>query len=167
MSEPTTKRQLLDQVQQERQRWQGLLAEIGQERMELPGVTGEWTVKDTVAHMVTWWRREVALLASAQRGERPPDHPPQSQIPIINEWIYRTNRDRPLAHVLRDAEDIWQELSEKLAQLPEDALFDPQRFDWMNSRALGPGILENVAEHFHGEHEPLIRSWLSTQQSQN
>ena len=83
MSISTTKQQLLEQVQQEREQWEGLLAEIGFERMEVPGVTGDWTMKDTLAHLVTWWRREVALLASAQRGERPPAHPPQSQVPII------------------------------------------------------------------------------------
>ena len=85
MSAPTTKQQLLEQVQQEREQWEGLLAEIGLERMEVPGVTDDWTMKDTIAHMTTWCRREVGLLAAAQRGERPPDHPPQTQVPIINE----------------------------------------------------------------------------------
>src|SRR3954447_6069590 len=139
MSVPTTKQQLLEQVQHEREQWEGLLDEIGLERMELPGVTGDWTMKDTIAHMVTWWRREVALLASAQRGERAPDHPPQSQVPIINEWIHRTNRDRPLAHILRDAQDVWQQLAERLHALPEDTLLDSGRFDWMQGRALGAG----------------------------
>src|SRR5262249_36205718 len=83
MAGPSTKQQLLDQVQQERELWEALLAEIGFERMEVPGVTRDWTMKDTIAHMTTWWRREVALLASVQRNERPPDHPPQSQVPII------------------------------------------------------------------------------------
>src|SRR5262245_22152690 len=114
MPVPTTKQQLLDQVQQEGEIWEGLLAEIGPERMEVPGVTGDWTMKDTIAHMTTWWRREVSLLAAAERGERPPDHPPQSQVPIINEWTHRTNRDRPLADVLRDSQDIWQQFGEKI-----------------------------------------------------
>jgi hypothetical protein len=163
MSVQTMKQQLLEQVQQEREQWEGLLAEIGLERLEIPGVTGDWTMKDTINHMTTWWRREVALLASVQRGERPPEHPPQSQVPIINEWIHRTNRDRPLAHVLRDAEDVWQQFAEKLKQLPDEILFDSQRFDWMQGSALGPGILGNFAGHFHEEHEPLIRDWLKKQ----
>jgi len=167
MSVPTTKQQLLDQVQQERAHWEGLLAEIGLERMEVPGVTGDWTLKDTIAHMTTWWRREVALLASVQRGERPPDHPPQSQVPLINEWIHRTNRDRPLAHVLRDSEDVWQQFAEKLKELPDKILFDPGQFSWMEGRGLGPGRLEEFAMHLHEEHEPLIRAWLKQQQPQD
>jgi hypothetical protein len=113
MPEPTTKQQLLEQFQHELALWEELLNVIGPERMEMPGVTGDWTMKDTIAHLTTWWRRELALLASAQRGERPPDHPPQSQVPIINEWIHRTNRDRPLEHVLRDALDVWQQFAGK------------------------------------------------------
>jgi hypothetical protein len=167
MPVPTTKQQLLDQVQQEWGLWEALLAEIGPERMEVPGVTGDWTMKDTIAHLITWWRREVALLASVQRNERPPDHPPQSQVPIINEWIHRTNRDRPIAGVLRDAQDIWQQFAEKLQEMPEQILFDPQRFPWMEGRALGPGILEHFAGHFHEEHEPLIRTWLNKRQAQD
>src|SRR6266487_6870218 len=164
MSVSTTKQQLLNQLQQERELWENLLTEIGPERMEQPGVTGDWTMKDTIAHMTTWWRREVALLAAVQRNERPPDHPPQSQVPIINEWVHRTNRDRPLAHILRDSQDVWQQFAEKLQELPEQILFDPQRFVWMDGRALGPGSLEDFAEHFHEEHEPLIRTWLNKQQ---
>ena len=167
MSVPTTKQELLERVQQERELWEGLLAEIGPERMEVPGVTGDWTMKDTIAHMTTWWRREVALLGSARRGERAPDHPPQSQVPIINEWIHRTNRDRPLAHVLRDSQDVWQQFIERLQALPEDVLLDSERFAWMQGRALGSGILENFAGHFHEEHEPLIRDWLKKQQAQD
>jgi len=160
MSVPDNKPQLLDQLQQERAVWEELLAEIGTGRMETPGVTGDWTMKDTIAHMTTWWRREVALLAAIQRGERPPDHPPQSQVPLINEWIHRTNRDRPLADVLRDAQDAWQQFAEKLKEIPEETLFDARRFDWMEGRALGPGSLEDYIEHFHKEHEPLIRAWI-------
>jgi hypothetical protein len=160
-----TKQQLLDQLQQERQQWEGLLAEVGMQRMETPGVAGEWTMKDTIAHMVTWWRREVALLAAVQRDEQPPDHPPQSQVPIINEWIHRTNRDRPLAHVLRDSEDVWRQFAAQLQELPEETLFASARFAWMDGRALGPGSLANFVGHFHEEHEPLIRAWLSEQQN--
>jgi hypothetical protein len=167
MAVPTTKQQLLEQVQHEREQWEGLLTEIGMGRMEVPGVTGDWTMKDTIAHMTTWWRREVALLASVQRGERPPDHPPQSQVPIINEWIHRTNRDRPLSHVLRDSQDVWQQFAEKLQELPEETLFNQQQFGWMEGRALGPGILDNFAGHFHEEHEPLIRTWLNKRQARD
>jgi hypothetical protein len=88
MQEPTTKQELLDLLQQERADWEALVAEIGGARMELSGVTGVWTMKDTIAHLTTWWRREVARLAAAQRNERPPEHPPQTDVAVINQWVY-------------------------------------------------------------------------------
>jgi len=160
MQEPATKQQLLEQLQREQTAWNALLDEIGHDRMEIPGVTGDWSMKDTIIHLTAWWRRELALLASAQRGERPPEHPPQSLVPIINEWMHRINRDRPLAHILRDAQDVWQQFAEKLQELPEDVLLDRKRFAWMEGHALGPSIFANFTNHLHEEHEPLIRSWL-------
>jgi hypothetical protein len=104
MAAATTKPELIAEIQHEHARWQALLSEIGLERMELPGVTGDWTMKDTLAHLTSWWRREIALVAAVLRGERPSAHPPQPHVQIINQWVHLTNRDRPLQDDLRDAE---------------------------------------------------------------
>src|SRR5215216_1902438 len=159
MEVPTSKQQLLEQLQQERSEWESLLAKIGNHRLELPGVTDRWTMKDTIAHLTTWWRREVARLAAVQRGERPPDHPPQSEVAVINEWVYLTNRDRPIEQVLRDADETWQQYEAEIQQFSEEVLFKDQ-FDWMEGRALGPEMLYHSVIHLHEEHEPLIRAWL-------
>ncbi len=45
----STKEQLMIQLQQEHAQWEALLDEIGRERMEVPGVIGDWTMKDTIA----------------------------------------------------------------------------------------------------------------------
>ena len=83
MELPTSKQQLLAQLRHERSEWQALLAQMGNHRLELPGVTDQWTLKDTIAHLTTWWRREVARLAAVQRGKGPADHPPQSEVTVI------------------------------------------------------------------------------------
>ena len=160
MSVPTTKTQLFTQLQQEHAYWEALLAEIGRERMEEPGVTGDWTMKDTIAHLTTWWRRRVAQLEAARRGERPVDHPPQPHVEIINHWIYLTNRDRPLDDVLRDAEDAWRQFEATLDTFSEETLFDPAAFDWLDGQALGPAVVGGFAKHLHEEHESMIRAWL-------
>ena len=160
MSEGLSKQGLLEDLDREHRQWEALLAAIGTHRMERIGVTPGWSIKDTVAHLTTWWRREVARLAAAGRGERPPDHPSQGEVQIINEWIYLTNRDRPLIDVLRDADDTWRQCRERLQVLPDETLCDPGRFDWMEGRALGPAILHDFVTHLHEEHEPLIRQWL-------
>src|SRR5918997_1125411 len=110
-----TKGQLLEQLRQERTRWEALLAEVGQARMELPHSLDEWTFKDTLVHLTTWWRRNVAILADVRHGERPAEHPSQRDVQVINQWIYYTNRDRPLSVVLRDVAAVWQEFESALS----------------------------------------------------
>ena len=158
-----TKQQLIEQVSAEQAAWEALLAEIGADRLKIPGVTDAWTIKDTIAHLTTWWRREVARLAAVQRGERPPAHSPQSEVAIINQWIYLVNRDRPRTDVLRDAQAVWQEFADHLQELPEATLADREHYVWMDGRPLGAGIVDDFLRHFHEEHEPLIRTWLDTQ----
>ena len=159
----TTKEQLLSQIKQERTDWEALLAEIGVERMEIPGVTGDWTMKDTIAHLTTWWRREIARAEAVRRDECPPDHPPQSDVAIINQWVYLTNRDRPIAAVVRDAQAAWQAFAAAIQALPEPILFARERFTWLEGRTLGAGLLEDFITHLHEEHVPLIRAWLGQQ----
>ena len=155
------KQQLLDRMHQERAQWDALLAEVGQERMEIPGATGEWTFKDTVVHLTVWWRREVGVLAAVRRGERPVPHPDQRDVQVINYWAYHTNRDRPLSDVLRDEREVWRQFEAALGALPERDLAEPGRFDLQDGQALGPGVVENFFSHLHEEHEPLIREWLA------
>jgi hypothetical protein len=51
--------------------------------------------------------------------------------------------------------------------MSEQLLFDTQQFPGMEGRALGPGILDNFAGHFHEEHEPIIRAWLNKRQARD
>jgi hypothetical protein len=157
----SVKRRLLDSVRQERARWDDLLAEVGEDRMEIPGATGDWRFKDIVIHLTAWWRREVGCLEAARRGERPVPHPNQSDVQIINDWMYQTNRDRPLNDVLRDAQAVWQQFGAALEAMPERDLAEPGRFDWLDDQALGSRSVEDFIGHLHEEHEPLIRAWLA------
>ena len=166
MSEAISKQQLLEQFHAARANWEALLAEIGPQRMERAGVMGDWTMKDTIAHLITWWRRAVACLAAAQRGERPPDHPPQTEVAIINQWEFLTNRDRPLADILHDAAATWEQFEALLQAIPEATLSDTKRFTWMEGRPIGAGMIHDFLTHLDKEHEPLIRNWLAHQPNQ-
>jgi hypothetical protein len=51
MTHVPNKSALLEQIERERIFWEQLQAEIGEQRMLVPGATGEWTFKDVVAHL--------------------------------------------------------------------------------------------------------------------
>lgn len=155
-----TKQQLIDWIDEEHAGWEALLKEIGPDRLEIVGVTDQWTMKDTIAHLTTWWRRDVGRLASMQRGERPIDHPSQADVAVINRWIHLVNRDRPVGDVLRDAEATWQDLRARVQALQEAALLGGKQLDWTEGRPAGVAVVDDFLRHFHEEHEQPIREWL-------
>ena len=53
----TTKGDLLEAIEREREAWEALLAEVGEDRMLEAGPMGEWTFKDLVAHLNGWRAR--------------------------------------------------------------------------------------------------------------
>jgi hypothetical protein len=167
----TTKARLLETIQAEHTAWHALLDTIGEDRMLLPGAAGpDWTFKDVIAHLTGWRERTLAeLQAGLRHTELPPppwpaefDEDDPAGLEQINTWIYQANRDRPLAEVLRESEDAWQQMADLVRAMPDDDLLDPQRFAWMGGAPLGPTVLNASFEHLHEEHMPAIRAWLET-----
>jgi hypothetical protein len=156
----TSKAQLLDDLKDEQARWEALLQDIGEDHMTQPGVAGEWSIKDIVAHLTGWRRRTVGRFQAALRHEPtpPPPWPPQLQTDDeINAWIYDANRDRPLADVLRDSRDVFQQLVETLEAFSEAELLELGRSSWLEGE---PVTGATFFAHFHEEHEPDMRVWL-------
>jgi hypothetical protein len=166
MDTPVTKSQLLELIRRERAAWEALLADVGEMHMIQPGVAGDWSFKDVAAHLTAWRQRAVNRLKAAQRGEHPAPAPWTAEVDAaeddpINDWIYRANRDRPLADVLRESRESLEQLEAAVQVLSEQDLTDPQRFPWMGGVSLSESILGNSMDHFHGDHEPAIRAWLA------
>jgi hypothetical protein len=155
-----SKAQLLDEMRDEQARWEALLHDIGEEHMTQPGVAGEWSIKDIVAHLTGWRRRTVERLQAALRHEPapPPPWPPQLQTDDeINAWIYAANHDRPLADVLRESRDVFEQLVETLDAFPDADLLAFMRTAWPGD---APPTGADFFAHFHEEHEPDMRAWL-------
>lgn len=158
---PTSKAQLLDSLKAEQAGWEALLRDIGEEHMTQPDVAGGWSIKDIVAHLTGWRRRTVGRFQAALRHEPAP--PPEWPAHLhdddeINAWIYAANRDRPLADVLRESREVFDQLLATFDAFPEAELLDPARFPWLEGTPLSGGEL---FAHFHEEHEPDMRAWLA------
>lgn len=162
-----TKAALLDRIEEERRFWDALLAEIGEARMEQPGVNGDWTFKDMAAHLIGWRRRTIDRLDAAVRDTSPPPPPwpagleeeNPAELDQINAYFYETNKDRPLADVLAESRKQFRQMRAAVEALPEPILFDPGRFPWMGGEPVAM-VLEYSYRHLHEDHEPDIRAWL-------
>jgi uncharacterized damage-inducible protein DinB len=157
LAAPITKDGFLEEFNKERAAWVALLDEIPTARWTDPGASGDWTVKDVVAHVV-WHEREIlgVLRARAVVGSElwALDTQPR------NEAIYAESRDRPLAEVQADASQTGAELAAEVERLTEEDLNEPDRI-----RDMIPGyrpwqlLADNTYDHYR-DHRSALRAWL-------
>ena len=75
----------------------------------------------------------------------------------INAWMYEANRDRPLAEVLSDSREVFQQLVETLDAISREELQDLRRSLGLEEEQVSGSLF---FAHFHQEHEPDMRAWL-------
>ena len=161
---PISKKQLLAEMQSEQVAWLAVLDEIGEENMTQPEVAGGWSIKDIVAHITGWRRRTVLRFRAAldptvdMTPYWPAELDEDDEVDEINAWIYKANRERPLADVLNDSREVFQQLVTAVDALSDEQLNDPQRFPWLEGERLAGAF---IFGHFHEEHEPDMRAWLA------
>ncbi len=157
------KSELLNWLQEEYQEWEALLDRIGPARMEQPGVNGEWSMKDLVAHLYYGWQpRLIASIQAAQRGEPEPPPPWPAHLQTddeINAWIYETNQGRSVREVLDESHQLFQQLLAVIEDLPDDVRIEPERhLVWLGDKRFPAG---EFFDHFHDDHEADVRAWLA------
>ena len=94
-----------------------------------PGVTGEWSVRDIIAH-VTWWEEEaLEHLPLVREGGRPPRYSVRyGGIDAFNAIKTEQRRDLSLAEVLRQHDEVHERLTAYLRGVPEELFTRETRF---------------------------------------
>ncbi len=163
------KSELLDWLQKKYQEWEALLDQIDPARMEQPGVNGDWSMKDIVAHL-TGWNRWLVIRFQAARGEAKPPPPWPAQLQEddeINAWIYESNRNRSLEEVLDETHQVHQQLLAVIDSLPDDVRIErvePSYFlVWVGDERFPAS---DFFDHFHDDHESDVRAWLARVEKQ-
>jgi len=161
-----TKLEFLDTMRSEHERWEALLAQVDDAQMLQPGVAGDWSVKDLVAHVTAYERGLVEWLEAASRGQSLAfpdlDHP---DVDYRNAVIFSENQNRPWHDVLLESEQVFQRLLQLVEALPEEELTDAQITEWFvtprwhERRALWKCIADDSFKHYR-QHIPDIRDWL-------
>jgi DinB superfamily len=87
------------------------------------GVTGDWSVRDLVAH-ITWWEEEALRhLPIVLAGGTPPRYATaHGGIDAFNAKMTAQVRDRSLAEVLRHRDEVHRRLLAFIETVPEDRL---------------------------------------------
>lgn len=139
-----------------------ILAPLDQAQMTTPGVNGDWSIKDILAHLNAWQDYTVIRLQAAARNEEPAVHGPadDEETDKMNARFYEENKSRPLDEVLADFRTTYRQIEEGVQALNSEDLFEPKRFTWMKDNALWELVAGNTYEHYQ-EHIQSIQEWLN------
>jgi hypothetical protein len=162
MTDEARRATLIERIDAIRERWRRLVIDVGGDRVEEPGVMGDWTFKDVAAHLTAWRRRTVQRLEAAARGEPEPSPPWPVSLgeggdDPINAWIHERTKDRPAAELLAESDAVYDDFVAAIRALPLEALTDPARFSWLEGEALADADFSGHLD----EHEPDVRRWLA------
>ena len=94
-----------------------------------PGVTGDWSVRDIIAHVSTWEEEALTHLPMVMRGGRPPRY--SFTYGGINAFNAKTTVHKSglsLAEVLRQQGETHRRLIEFIHAVPEDQFRSETRF---------------------------------------
>ncbi|MBN1661407.1 MAG: ClbS/DfsB family four-helix bundle protein [Anaerolineae bacterium] len=112
--------------------WEALktsYAGLSDSEMAEPGVTGEWSSRDIIAH-VTWWEEEALThLPVILAGGRPPRYSVKyGGIDAFNAQMIEQTKGLSLAEVLQWRDDTHRRLIDWIKIVPEEHLAGETRF---------------------------------------
>ena len=168
MGKRLTKKELLAEIECERQALDEILALVPTRDMTKPGVTrGGWSIKDVLAHLVEWQEMNLNWYAAGVRGEKPVIPAPGytlRDLPKLNATIYRKHHERSARAVLRDYEILHERVIKLIEFLPDSDLVTLGRFSWTGpSWTLSDYLRASTAAHYLWA-QKRIKRWIRAQQ---
>lgn len=134
-----------DAVERVETSWAGLMAAIegiADERMSEPGVAGDWSVKDVLAHVAYWEGRAIGSVERALTGEPEPSISDAS-VETINHGVRAERADWTVEQTLGELHGTHERFMAALRQHPD----------------IDPDVIEGDTFEHYDEHAADIRVW--------
>jgi hypothetical protein len=156
MNGQITKAELLTMIRSARAKSETLLAEIPLALLTEPGVIGEWSIKDIIAH-ISWGERENigVVRAPAMVGSELWQLSEDGR----NAAVFEQNRSRSLEEIVSESSQVFEEFLAAVESLSEEELNDPSGFPGMPVGWRPWRILYDPT-HYE-EHGQSIEAWLA------
>jgi hypothetical protein len=158
MPRPLNKMQLLIESHRHYEVLDAWISTLSPEQMTRPGILGDWSVKDVLAHLHEWQQMFFRWYAAGLRGENPAvpaDGYKWNQLPALNQWIYETYRNHPLEEILDCFHASHRDTIALIETLSDEALTTPGLYPWMNKNALMAYLAANTSSHYQWAYNEL------------
>ena len=151
MPRPKNKRELLQACRKEYELLNVLLDSLPDNKRIQPGVMGDLSVKDILAHLYEWQRMFFTWYEDGLRGEvqqTPAEGFKWNQLPELNHKIFQDYKNMPLIEVQKLFHDSHHKVMQLIEALSEDQLFSPGSYSWTKSSTLASFITANTGRHY-------------------
>ncbi len=151
MPENSIRNTLLSDMDSEWANIEKLCFRLREDDMIKPAVQGEWSVKDTLAHLSAWEKYLLDRLGYVMTGQPPlfPVMTSMDDVHRFNARVYAENKDRPLASVMIEFRNLYKEIMDELEALDESQLNQLYTYDFPDDKlTLLQLIRANTCEHF-------------------
>jgi hypothetical protein len=123
------RQQLLKQLDKAWAGFKESYAGLSESRLTEPGVTGNWSVKDILAHVTTWEEEALKYLPLIIKGDRPPRYSVEyGGIDAFNAQMTEQKRGLSLSAILRQLDETHRRLIDYLQSVPEEQFTRETRF---------------------------------------
>jgi len=151
--------EILDELDRVREELLVTIEPLPDEALLEPGVMGEWTMADILAHLVAWESEMVTALLRIDQGKTPARLVDAfDDVDGYNALRYEENKGRDLDRIFEDLIGVRVQLEEWLSEFSDKELNDPKRYPWSKGLPLWHIIAENSFRH-EEEHLPGIRAF--------
>jgi len=161
MPESKSKALITARLQTERRRLEQNLTQLKPEEMLLPGVVGEWSVKDVLAHLADWEAHMPAWIEAARKGGPVVEIETGlkwGQFDEFNQRIYFRHKDQTLEEVMAYFKDIHVQFMGMVETMPEDEMLTRGRYAF-----IGKGAVVSWLSQYAGHDrwaKTHIRKWM-------
>ncbi len=124
-----TKTQLLNKLEQAWAALQASYTGLIDAQLTETGVTGDWSVKEILAHVTTWEEEALKYLPLILQGDRPPRYSVMyGGVDAFNAQMTEAKRRLPLADILGQLAETHRQLVAYIENAPDEQFTTDTRF---------------------------------------
>jgi len=154
-----TKDEILDALEDGREKFLDAIDGLTDEAMQEPGVCRDWSLKDLLSHITRWEAELVKMLWETSQGEQPTTAQfGKISVDELNAAWQDESAARPLEQVMDDYIAVRKQTSRRVNAFSDEELNDPKRYPWLKGQALWERVSIDSFGH-EEEHLLQVQEW--------
>lgn len=150
---PTPNDALVAELDEARTALLAALERVAPESLTTPGLVGEWSARELIAHLGYWAGHAAELIHAVEAGRLDEAGAGESSVDEVNETVARVARETPLAAVRARETASYEALAERLLRIDPTLLVERLP----DGDTVEEGVREDGAAHYRDHADELRR----------